>query len=105
MLDPAESEKTLVSVPVDPAGKLPDGRVFEGIDDFKKLLVEDKNAFLKCLTEKMLVYALGRPVVFADRTLVRNIVGDLKKQPTLDTLIKAIVTSDAFHKKDKGAKK
>ena len=105
LLDPAESEKTLVSVPVDPAGKLPDGRVFEGIDDFKKLLLEDKNAFLKCLTEKMLVYALGRPVVFADRTLVRNIVGDLKKQPTLDTLIKAIVKSDAFYKKDKGAKK
>ena len=105
LLDPAESEKTLVSVPVDPAGKLPDGRAFEGIDDFKKLLLEDKNTFLKCLTEKMLVYALGRPVVFADRTLVRNIVGDLKKQPTMDTLIKAIVISDAFHKKNKGAKR
>jgi hypothetical protein len=105
LLDPAEGEKTLVSVPVDPAGKLPDGRAFKGIDDFKKLLLEDKDAFLKCLTEKMLVYALGRPVVFGDRTLVRNIVGDLKQQPTLDTLIKAIITSDAFHNKDQGAEK
>ena len=50
----------------------------------------------------MLVYALGRPVAFGDRTLVRNIVGDLKQQPTLETLIKAIVTSDAFHNKDQG---
>ena len=64
-----------------------------------------KDAFLKCLTEKMLVYALGRPVVFGDRALVRNIVGELKQQPTLDTLIKAIVTSDAFHNKDQGEKK
>ncbi len=65
-------------------------------------LLEDKDAFLKCLTEKMLVYALGRPVVFGDRTLVRNIVGDLKQRPTLDTLIKAIVTSDAFQNKGQG---
>ena len=105
LLDPSETEKTLVSVPIDPAGKLPDGRTFEGIDDFKKLLLEDKEAFLQCLTEKMLVYALGRPVLFGDRILVRNIVGDLKKQPTMDTLIKAIVTSDAFHNKDQGEKK
>ena len=104
LLDPAEGEKTLVSVPVDPAGKLPDGRAFKGIEDFKKLLLEDKDAFLKCLTEKMFVYALGRPVVFGDRTLVRNIVGDLKQQPTLDTLIKAIVTSDAFQNKGQGEK-
>ena len=104
LLDPSETEKTLVSVPIDPAGKLPDGRTFEGIDDFKKLLLEDKEAFLQCLTEKMLVYALGRPVLFGDRILVRNIVGDLKKQPTMDTLIKAIVTSDAFHNKDQGRK-
>jgi hypothetical protein len=102
LLDPTKGEKSLVSVPVDPAGKLPDGRAFMGIDDFKELLLEDKDAFLKCLTEKMLVYALGRPVAFGDRTLVRNIVGDLKQQPTLETLIKAIVTSDAFHHKDQG---
>ena len=105
LLDPSETEKTLVSVPIDQAGKLPDGRTFEGIDDFKKLLLEDKEAFLQCLTEKMLVYALGRPVLFGDRILVRNIVGDLKKQPTMDTLIKAIVTSDAFYNKDQGEKK
>ena len=102
LLDPAEDERTLVSVPVDPAGKLPDGRAFKGIEDFKSLLLEDKDAFLKCLTEKMLVYALGRPLVFGDRTLVRNIVGDLKRQPTMDTLIKAIVTSDAFQNKGQG---
>ena len=53
----------------------------------------------------MLVYALGRTELFGDRILVRNIVGDLKKQPTMDTLIKAIVTRDAFQKKDQGEQK
>ena len=72
---------------------------------YKRQLLEDKEDFLQCLTEKMLVYALGRPVLFGDRILVRNIVGDLKKQPTMDALIKAIVTSDAFHNKDQGEKK
>ncbi len=54
------------------------------------------------MTKKMLVYALGRPVGFADRTLVRDIVGDLQEQPTLGNLINRIVMSEAFQDKGHG---
>ena len=102
LLDPASGETHLLPVAVDPAGKLPDGRAFRTIGDFKRLLLEDKEAFLQCMTKKMLVYALGRPVGFADRTLVRDIVGDLQEQPTLGNLINRIVMSEAFQDKGHG---
>lgn len=97
LLDPANDSQALSWVPVDTAGKLRDGRVFGDIAGFKKLLLEDREDFLRCLTEKMLVYALGRPVGFGDRSEVTGIVEELKHTPTLKHLIKSIVVRDIFH--------
>ena len=97
LLDPENDSHALSWVPVDSTGKLPDGRMFEDMTGFKKLLLEDREDFFHCLTEKMLVYALGRPVGFGDRSEIKDIVEELTNTPTLKHLIKCIVLRDIFH--------
>ena len=46
--------------PVDSSGVLPGGKSFRGPGQLKEILRRDKGAFVQCLTEKMLTYALGR---------------------------------------------
>ena len=44
---------------VDPADVLPDGAKFENIDEFKQLLLKDKDQLARALAEKLLTYATG----------------------------------------------
>jgi hypothetical protein len=60
--------------PMDASGSLPDGRTFQGADGLKAILNKDRDAFAKCLTEKLLVYALGRGLERYDQPAVRQIV-------------------------------
>jgi len=59
--------------PVDAAGALPDGRSFNGPEDLKALLRQDRDAFARCLTEKLLTYALGRGLERYDKRTVKAI--------------------------------
>jgi len=95
-LDPLTPSRVLTWAAVDSAGELSDGRPFANVDEFKARLLEDKDAFLEGLTEKMLIYALGRPLEFGDRRLVREAVSELQRRPTLKTLLRGIVTSETF---------
>ena len=82
---------------VDTAGELPTGQSFQDLDELKQVLLERKHYFAKCLTEKMLIYALGRELSFGDRATVRQILGDLERRGNgLQDLVELVVTSDAF---------
>ena len=59
---------------IDAAGKLPNGRTFEGPEGLKQILLGDKTAFTRCLTEKLLTYALGRGLEDYDHQAVQLIV-------------------------------
>ena len=52
---------------IDPSGVLPDGKAFKGPDGLKAILRDKKEIFSRCLTEKVLTYALGRGVEYYDR--------------------------------------
>lgn len=85
---------------VDASGKLETGETFSGIREFKALLVNDKDRFAKCLTEKVLTYALGRELGFSDRPTVEAIAtATIDKGYGLRTLIHQVTTSQAFLKK------
>src|SRR5215471_4085980 len=62
--------------PIDSAGKLPNGKTFDGPDGLKQLLLADKRAFTKCLTKKLLTYALGRGLNESDDTKIQSIVDE-----------------------------
>ena len=63
-------------------------------------LMKRPEQFTQCLTEKLLVYALGRRLSFADRDDIEQIVSVM---PIHDygfrELIQQIVNSEAFHTK------
>ena len=69
-----------VGLPVDASGKMPDGEPFSNIHEFKKLLVRDQDQLARNLARKLLTYATGRKISFADRRAVEEIVGRSREQ-------------------------
>ncbi|MBC8001546.1 MAG: DUF1592 domain-containing protein [Opitutaceae bacterium] len=66
---------------IDPSGKLVTGESFNGSLDFAKLLREQKkDQFVKCLTEKLLTYSLGRGLEYFDKCAVEEISGRVAKK-------------------------
>jgi len=89
---------------IDPSGILPGGRNFNGPLDLVQILVEDKKTeFSRCVTLKMLTYALGRGLGVADRCTVSSIVNKLSDENYgFAILIKSIVTSPPFTHQESG---
>ncbi len=89
---------------IEPSGILPGGRTFNGPLDLVQILVEDKKVeFTRCLSLKMLTYALGRGLGVADRCTISSIVDNLAKDNyRFSTLIKSIVTSPPFTHQESG---
>jgi hypothetical protein len=56
--------------PVDSSGTLPNGKSFVTPAELRNLLEDDLPEFTRCLTEKMLTYALGRGLEAYDRRTV-----------------------------------
>lgn len=83
---------------VNAAGELPGGKKFDGAAELMQILAEEnKTEFLRCLSGKMLVYALGRGLVSYDRCVVNDAVRALEENDyRFGTLVTAIVTSPPF---------
>jgi hypothetical protein len=83
---------------IDPAGTLPGGRQFGDPAELMTILVDEKKAeFCRCLTEKMLTYALGRGLESYDRCTVKDIVKTLRENDyRFTTIVTEIVTSAPF---------
>ena len=85
---------------VDSSGTLPSGESFRGPTELKRILKAHTREFTRCLTEKMLTYALGRGLEEYDRCAVDQIVKSLETDRyRFSTLILAIVKSDPFQKR------
>lgn len=86
--------------PVDAAGKLADGKTFQNLADLQKVLLADQDKVARCLTEKLLTFATGRPMGFSDRGEIERLVAQSKaKGHTMRDLIHAVVQSEIFHSK------
>ncbi len=53
--------------PIDPSGSMPDGTEFTGPSGIRRYLMERPEQFTRCLTEKLMIYALGRQLAITDR--------------------------------------
>ena len=89
------------AVPIDASGVLPNGRKFDGPTQLQALLRgELKDDFLRCLTEKMLAYALGRELEYYDEPAVRKILDALTRSGyRFSTLVLEISRSEPFRKR------
>jgi hypothetical protein len=82
---------------IDASGKLATGRAINGLADMKTLLRSKKQDFARCLTEKMLTYALGRGLDYYDEAAITRITFALEKNDYhFSSLISGIVKSPAF---------
>ncbi len=82
---------------VDSVGILADGTRLQDAAALKRYVLEHIDMFSQCLTEKLLVYATGRPLSFGDRRVADRIVASVaRKGNGFRDLIIAIVQSESF---------
>ncbi len=88
------------AMPVDASGTLADGRAFQDVRDFKKLILQDETPIARNLARQMMVFATGAPVRFSDREAIENILNGAKSRAYgVRTLVQEIVRSDLFQNK------
>ncbi len=86
--------------PIDPSGKLPDGRSFRNAAELKKILLQEDEKFRRTFVSNLLTYALGRGLEYFDRCAVEDICKQVKVQgDRFSAVVLAIVQSDPFQKR------
>ena len=87
--------------PVDATSRLFNDEPLNGIDGLKRFLLKNRqDQFVQAMVHKMAVYAMGRPLTFADRAGVEEITARVRQQGDgLATLITQIATSELFRTK------
>ena len=84
-------------VKIDASGQLNESQRFDGVTEFKKLLLSQQDQFAKAFVEKLLAYAIGRHIDSSDRPHVDQILESTRNDvyPMKD-LIESVVLSDLF---------
>lgn len=86
--------------PIDPAGELPTGESFASPVELVALLKNRRADFARCLSDKMLTYALGRGLEYYDRCATDAILQRLSTNNyRFSELVLGIVTSKPFQKR------
>jgi hypothetical protein len=85
---------------INASGVLPDGRSFDGPQALAAILKAEPDAFSECLTEKLMIYALGRGLEPGDKPAVQQIVKDVRANNyRVSSVILGIVNSEPFRKR------
>lgn len=89
--------KYRIGQPVDATAKMPDGTPIKNVRDFRSILAANPDQLARNLAAKLMTYALGRKMVFADRAEIETIVKKNRQQQYgFRSLVHAIVQSPAF---------
>ena len=101
--------------PVDSSGKLPGGKTFANASELRQILSQRQFEFARLLTEKLLIYSMGRGLQRYDRptvneitkrmetsgygfqTLVREVIGSLPFQSRRGEVPKTVVAASPVH--------
>lgn len=86
--------------PIDATGELPTGETFDNIGELKRILAENHvKDFYRCLTEKLLTYALGRGLEYYDEHTIDQIVDRLDENDgKFSALLMGIIESPPFQR-------
>ena len=86
--------------PVDASGSLPGGKAFNGPKELKALLMQDRDKFAAAITEKMMIYALGRGLERYDRPALKTVEANLAAHDyRFSQLVLGVVESLPFEMK------
>ena len=87
--------------PIDASGQLASGEKFTGARELKQILKTSRRKdFYRCITEKLMTYALGRGLEYYDAESVDRIVDRLEKEKGgFSALLMGILESAPFQKR------
>ena len=82
---------------VEKGGQTPDGKAFKDIDEYKQLLLADKDQLARNLAQKLVIYATGADIQFADREEIETLVEACRaKNFGFRTLVHEVVQNRVF---------
>jgi mono/diheme cytochrome c family protein len=83
--------------PIQAASELPDGRTIDGLEGVQAFLLARPELFVSALTEKLMMYALGRNVQYYDAPAIRAAVRTAAaKNYEFSAIVEGIVASPPF---------
>ena len=84
---------------------MPDGTVVAGIEGVRQAIVGEPEHFVFALTEKLLMYALGRNVQYYDAPAIREIVRAAERDDyRFSAIVRGIVSSVPFQMREARAR-
>jgi hypothetical protein len=87
---------------IDASGTFVDGTPLNGVADLRNVLMKYSDQFVRTVTEKLIIYALGRDVDFNDMPALRSIVRNAARNDhKFSSIVMGIVTSDLFQRATK----
>jgi mono/diheme cytochrome c family protein len=87
------------NAPIDASTVMPSGTKINGPVELRQELASHPEAFVEALTDRLMMYAVNRPLEYFDMPQVRRIARAAKKDNyTFASLISGIVNTDAFRK-------
>jgi len=87
----------MVGTEIDTYGVLPDGKAIGGVEDLRNALLERPTLFVQNLAEKLMLYALGRPIEAEDMPAVRSVVKQAEDNEfAFYDIVQGIVSTDQF---------
>ena len=93
----------VADAPIDATTVLPDGETIQGPAELRQALLRRPDQFVQALTEKLMMYALGRELEYHDMPQVRAIVRAAAAEDyRFSTIVTGIVSSDSFRMQAQG---
>ncbi|MBD3676350.1 MAG: DUF1592 domain-containing protein [Planctomycetaceae bacterium] len=92
-----EGRKRTKGPEIDTSYELPDGRDFDSLREFQKLILAHPEKIAGNVAAKMLTYGTGAPVTYADRDAIKQVAALTKNDNYgFRSILKAVVTSELF---------
>lgn len=87
-------------LPVDASGTTVDGKPFKDIVEFKHILLAEEEAMARNLVERLILYATGAKVTFADRAQVDNVLNRTRESHFgVRSLVHEVIQAHLFRRK------
>lgn len=85
---------------VNPAGEMPDGRAFKDANEFKRLLIEDRDKFVRAFIEHLCTYGLRRVLTVDDEDEVDALAAEAKKNNYgVRDIVRAVAVSEMMRRR------
>ena len=96
------SRTTDAGTKIDTTGQLVDGTRLDGVASLREALLSRSDVFIGTMTQKLMIYGVGRPLQYTDMPAIRAIVSDAaRNQYRFSSLITGIVNSPQFQMRTK----